>query len=81
MPYATLLNLSLVSGCRHASEVSLVGAASDEAMALTACRSDEGSAIFFDFAAALPPVEHDFMKTVFRWLGSPPWLLTFIEIL
>ena len=52
----------------------------DEAMALSVCRSDEGAAIFFDFAAAFPSVEHDFMKAVFRWLGWPPWLLTFIYI-
>jgi hypothetical protein len=53
----------------------------DEAMALTACRSDQGAAIFSDFAAVFPSVEHDLMKTVFRWLGWPPWLLTFIDIL
>ena len=53
----------------------------DEAMALSVCRSDEGAAIFFDFAAAFPSVEHDFMKAVFRWLCWPPWLLTFIDIL
>ena len=53
----------------------------DEAMALSACSSEEGGAIFFDFAAVFPSVEHEFLFALFRKLGWPVWLLSFIRCL
>ena len=53
----------------------------EEAMVTNACESDEGAAIFFDFAAALPSVEHDMLFAVFRKLRWPGWLGNFIQCL
>ena len=53
----------------------------EEAMATTACSQAEGGALFFDFAAAFPSLEHETMFRIFRRLGWPPWLLNFISAL
>ena len=37
--------------------------------------------MFYDFAAAFPSVEHEFMQEVFRALGWPAWLLNFVSVL
>ena len=53
----------------------------DEAMAMSACSSEDGGAMFYDFAAAFPSVEHDFMMEVFRAMDWPAWLLNFVSVL
>ena len=40
----------------------------DEAMAFSACSSEDGGAISFDFAAAFPSVEPDFFLSPFKHL-------------
>ena len=53
----------------------------DEAMVSSVCHSDQGAAVFFDFAAAFPSIEHELMFAVFRKLGWPTWLLNFLNVL
>jgi len=54
----------------------------DEAMAVNACTSNNGAAIFFfGFVAAFPSAEHSFLKAVCRKLGWQRWLINFIDIL
>jgi exonuclease III len=53
----------------------------DEEMANGAMDDDESGAIFFDFAAAFPSVEHEFLEALFGAQGWPRWLLRFIAIL
>ena len=53
----------------------------DEGMVSAMCSSDDGAALFFDFAAAFPSIEHEYMMHVFRHLSWPTWLLRFIQVL
>ena len=53
----------------------------DEAMIMNATSMPKSSAILFDFAAAFPSVEHEFLHDLFKHLGWPDWLLNFIKIL
>ncbi|CAK0845138.1 unnamed protein product [Prorocentrum cordatum] len=45
------------------------------------CSSDDSAAILFDFTAAFPSIEHEFMPKVFQHLSWPHRLLRFIEVL
>ena len=49
------------------------------------CRSvllEEGSlAVFIDFAAAFPSVEHGFLSEIFKAAGWPDWLISFVDTL
>eukprot|EP00959_Pyramimonas_sp_CCMP1952_P112625 2354463-Pyramimonas_sp.AAC.1 len=51
----------------------------DEAMILEAAEAEGAYAIFFDFAAAFPSIEHEFCQQFFRALGWPTWLCSFIR--
>ena len=53
----------------------------DEAMISIAMMGDGSAAIFYDFAAAFPSVEHQLLHSFFKHLGWPAWLLNMIEIL
>ena len=53
----------------------------EEAAVRTACSPHGGGAIFFDFAAAFPSIEHSFLRAVFESLNWPCWLRTFIDVL
>ena len=53
----------------------------DCAMISGAFESDDAAALFFDFAAASPSVEQDFMMRVFEKLGWPRWLLNVVSVL
>eukprot|EP00959_Pyramimonas_sp_CCMP1952_P040268 841905-Pyramimonas_sp.AAC.1 len=50
-------------------------------MATCACSADEGGALFFDFAAAFPSIEHSTLFAIFRWLRWPSWLINFLTCL
>ena len=53
----------------------------DEAMISTAMNGEDSIAVFYDFAAAFPSVEHSLLHSFFRHLGWPSWLLNMIKIL
>ena len=53
----------------------------EEGMLYAAPSSDNAAAIFFDFAAAFPSIEHGCMRRVFEKLRWPPSLLRFIDFL
>ena len=53
----------------------------EEAMATSTCTSDEGGALFFDFAAAFPSAEHEMLFAAFRKLRWPAWLVNFVVCL
>jgi len=50
----------------------------DEAMITTAMTGGGSVAIFYDFAAAFPSVEHTLLHSFFAHLGWPTWLLNMI---
>ena len=51
----------------------------DEAMIMNATSMPDSSAILFDFAAAFPSAEHEFLHDLFKHLGWPDCLLNFIK--
>ena len=53
----------------------------DEAMLTQAAAAEGAYAIFFDFAAAFPSIEHEFFQAFFRSLGWPAWLCQFVRSL
>ncbi len=53
----------------------------DEAMIKQAGVVEDGMAVFYDFAAAFPSIEHRFFHEFFRHLGCPAWLLNIIYVL
>ena len=53
----------------------------DETMISIAMEGEDSIVIFYDFAAAFPPVEHSLLHSFFRHLGWPSWLLNMIKIL
>ncbi|CAK0852851.1 unnamed protein product [Prorocentrum cordatum] len=52
-----------------------------EAMQQTSFAKQDGGAVFYDFAAALPSVSHDFLFDLFAAIGIPPHILRVIRIL
>ena len=46
----------------------------DEAMLREAARAEGAYALFFDFAAAFPSIEHALLHEFFQSLGWPQWL-------
>ena len=50
----------------------------DEAMIQRAAEGQGAYAIFFDFAAAFPSVEHALFREFFKSLGWPAWLRNFV---
>ena len=53
----------------------------DTEMQLTSFNSEHGLAIFPDFAAAFPSVEHDFIQDFMNSLDWPEWLTHFVRAL
>ena len=53
----------------------------EEAMLLAAILFGDSVAVFFDFAAAFPSIEHALLFAYFPSLGWPQWLLRMISIL
>ena len=53
----------------------------DEAMAHAALEEDDAAAVFFDFEAAFPSVDHGYILEVLRSRGWPPWFITIVELL
>ena len=53
----------------------------EEAMLLAAILFGDSAAVFFDFAAAFPSIEHALLFADFQSLGWPQWLMRMISIL
>ena len=53
----------------------------EEALAHAAILNRDAVAVFYDFAAAFPSIEHALMFTYFSALGWPSWLMRIISIL
>ena len=53
----------------------------DEGMAEHYLADSESLAIFFDFEAAFPSIEHGFLIRLLRHFGWPVWLIRFVEAL
>ena len=53
----------------------------DESMVWYALSEPNAVAIFFDFAAAFPSVEHSFIQKMLRARGWPAFLCRFVDIL
>ena len=51
----------------------------DESMLQGALRDDGTMAVFYDFAAAFPSIEHELMHKFFNSLGWPTWLTNIIK--
>ena len=50
-------------------------------MQLTSLESSQGLAIFVDFAAAFPSVDHDFIEDFLASLNWPNWLIGIVRVL
>ena len=50
----------------------------DEAMVLNACSSEEGAAMFFDFAAAFPSICHAWIFAVLHARQFPAVIINFV---
>ena len=53
----------------------------EEALGLAAVARRGALAVFYDFAAAFPSIEHALLFAYFRALEWPPWLMRIIRIL
>ena len=53
----------------------------DDPMTHASLEQERAVAIFYDFAAAFPSIEHAFLFTYFASLGWPFWLCSIIQIL
>ena len=53
----------------------------EEALGLAAVARCEALAVFYDFAAAFPSIEHALLFAYFSALEWPPWLMRIIRIL
>ena len=53
----------------------------DEAMINVAMNDENPAAILFDFEAAFPSVDHDFIMDVLVSRGWPAWLVNIIRLL